>query len=87
MERDMKTKAQKWGNSLAVRVPRGIAETAGIRPEDALEMEVVKGKIVLTPVANRSRPKYRLADLVKRITAKNRYAEEDFGAPVGREVW
>ncbi|MBI3546827.1 MAG: AbrB/MazE/SpoVT family DNA-binding domain-containing protein [Gammaproteobacteria bacterium] len=83
----MKTKAQKWGNSLAVRVPRGIVETAGLQPEDALEVEVVKGKIVLTPAAKGSRPKYRLNDLVKRITAKNRYAEEDFGAPAGREVW
>jgi len=83
----MKTKAQKWGNSLAVRVPRGIAETAGIRAEDSLEVEVVKGKIVLTPAAKGHRPKYRLGDLVKRITAKNRYAEEDFGAPVGRELW
>jgi len=83
----VKTKAQKWGNSLAVRVPRGIVEEAGLGPEDALEVEVVKGKIVLTPAAKEKRPRYRLGDLVKKITAKNRYAEADFGGPVGREVW
>ncbi len=57
----MKTKAQKRSNGLAVRAPRGIAETAGLRPQ------------------------YRLGDLAKRITARNRYAEVDFGAPLGRE--
>lgn len=83
----MKTKAQKWGNSLAVRVPRGVAEKAGLNPDDALEVEVVRGKIVFTPAAKDKRPKYRLADLVRKITSKNRYKEADFGAPVGREVW
>jgi antitoxin MazE len=82
----MKTKAQKWGNSLAVRVPRGIAEDVGLKPEDSLEVEVVKGRIVLTPIAPRP-TRYRLDDLVKKITPKNRYKEEDFGKPIGREVW
>jgi antitoxin MazE len=82
----MKTKAQKWGNSLAVRVPRGIAEDVGLKAEDSLEVEVVKGRIVLTPSASRS-SRYRLDDLVKKITSKNRYAEEDFGKRFGREVW
>jgi antitoxin MazE len=82
----MKTKAQKWGNSLAVRVPRGIAEEADIKPEDALEIEVVQGKIVLTPA--KTKPvRYKLDELVKKISPKNRYRETDFGKRVGREVW
>lgn len=83
----MKTKAQKWGNSLAVRVPRGIVEEAGLKAETPLEVEVIKGKIVLTPAAPKKRRQYHLADLVKKISAKNRYKETDFGPPMGREVW
>lgn len=82
----MKTKAQKWGNSLAVRVPRGIAEEAGLKPDDALEVEVVRGKIVLTPA--KSEPtRYNLEKLVKKINPKNRYCEIDFGRRRGREIW
>lgn len=82
----MKTKTQKWGNSLAVRVPRGIAEEAGLKPEDSLEIEVVKGKIVLTPTAPAA-GRYELKDLVKKISRKNLYKEQDFGKPEGREAW
>jgi antitoxin MazE len=82
----MKTKAQKWGNSLAVRVPRHIAREAGVGPEDELEAEVVSGKIVLTP-KRESVPEYRLADLLKRVTKKNIHRETDWGKRQGKEVW
>ena len=82
----MKTKAQKWGNSLAVRVPRGIAQEAGLHPDDALEVKVVQGKIVLTPAAAAAK-RYDLGALVKKISPRNRYRETDFGKPRGREVW
>ncbi|MFP5350789.1 MAG: AbrB/MazE/SpoVT family DNA-binding domain-containing protein [Gammaproteobacteria bacterium] len=83
----MKTKAQKWGNSLAVRVPRDIVQAAGIHADDALEVEVVGGKIVLTPAAKSAPNRYDLGALVKKIQPRHRYREADFGKPVGREVW
>ncbi len=83
----MKTKAQKWGNSLAVRIPRNVVQEIGLHPNDALTIEVQKGRIVLVPAEKGGRvPRYRLEDLVKKITPKNRYKEVDFGRPVGREV-
>jgi len=82
----MKTKAQKWGNSLAVRVPRGVGEQAGLKPGDLVEIRVVKGRIVLTPIAPQA-THYELKDLVKRITRANLYQEEEFGKPEGREAW
>lgn len=82
----MKTKAQKWGNSLAVRVPKHIAQAAGVRPEDVLEAEVVGGKIVLSPTRE-SVPKYRLADLLKKVTKKNLHDETDWGRRRGKEAW
>ena len=83
----MKTKAQKWGNSLAVRVPSDVAQEIGLHPDDTLEIEVVKGKIVLTPASRRTPARYDLGALVKRINPRNRYREIDFGKPQGRENW
>jgi antitoxin MazE len=83
----MKTKAQKWGNSLAVRVPRDIAREAGVHPDDTLEVEVVKGRIMLTPATRAAPARYDLGALVKKINSRNRYRETDFGKPRGREVW
>jgi antitoxin MazE len=83
----MKTKAQKWGNSLAVRVPSDVAQAIGLHRDDALEIEVVKGKIVLTPANRRAPARYDLGALVKRINPRNRYREVDFGKPEGREIW
>lgn len=79
----MKTKAQKWGNSLSVRVPKGIAEKVGIRDEDILDIDVEKGKIILIPIRKKE---YELKDLLKKITDENIHGEVDFGEPEGREV-
>ncbi|MDA1107950.1 MAG: AbrB/MazE/SpoVT family DNA-binding domain-containing protein [Proteobacteria bacterium] len=78
----MKTKAQKWGNSLAVRVPKGIVEQSGIREGDALNIEVADESIVLMP----QRRGYRLENLLKDIRKDNLHDEADFGAPRGREM-
>jgi antitoxin MazE len=79
----MKTTAQKWGNSLAVRVPKSIAQQAGLKVKDDLDIEVRKGTLVLRPHLRRI---YRLEDLVKRITPRNIHTEIDFGGPAGREA-
>jgi antitoxin MazE len=80
----MKTRAQKWGNSLAIRVPKSVAQQVGLKEQDDLEIEVQDGNVVLKPQLQRV---YRLEDLVKQITTKNLHGEVDTGTPVGREVW
>lgn len=80
----MKTTAQKWGNSLAVRVPKSVAIQVGLKAQDDLEIEVQDGNVVLKPQLRRV---YRLDDLVKGITKTNRHSEVDTSAPVGREAW
>lgn len=80
----MKTTAQKWGNSLAIRVPKSVAVQVGLKAQDDLEIEVQDGNVVLKP---QLRKVYRLDDLVKRITPKNLHGEIDTGSPIGREVW
>ncbi len=78
----MRTKVQRWGNSLAVRIPKPVAQEAGITAESDLEMSVDGGTLVLAP----ARPQYTLEELVKGITSKNRHEEIDFGPPFGREL-
>lgn len=75
--------AQKWGNSLAIRVPKSIDQQAGLKVRDDLDIEVRKGALVLRPHLRRV---YRLEDLVKRMTPRNVHKELDFGGPVGREA-
>ena len=79
----MKTTVQKWGNSLAIRVPKSIALRVGLKAHDDLEIEVQDGNVVLKPHLRRV---YRLEDLVKQINQKNMHDEIDTGTPVGREI-
>jgi len=79
----MRTKAQKWGNSLAVRIPKAIAEQAGVREDDEVEIEVAARVIRL-----RARPrKPELSELLRRITPDNLHGATDLGRPEGREAW
>jgi antitoxin MazE len=80
----MKTKVHKRGNGLVVRVPRVVCEEAGLKPGDSVEINVAKGRIVLTPLPPQAM-RYELKDLVKLITRSNLYKAEEFGRPEGRE--
>lgn len=73
----------RWGNNLAIRLPKAAAHALGVESGSEVELEVTGGTLVATPV--RKRPK--LSELVARITPKNRHAATDWGNPAGREVW
>jgi antitoxin MazE len=79
-----KSQLAKWGNSLAVRLPRQIIETARLREGDPLNLSVGKDGAV---IIRATRQKYRLEDLVAEITPGNRHDETDWGGPVGNEIW
>jgi antitoxin MazE len=80
----MKSQIQKWGNSLAVRIPRAFAEEIGLSQGCHVEMTVEDGRLIVCP-AKAERP--TLAELLAEVTPENRHAEVDFGPPVGREFW
>lgn len=80
----MKTTVQKWGNSLAVRLPKSIASEVGFEPDTPVEVTAVDGKVI---VSSARRPRRTLAEMVARITDENRHEEIDFGPAVGKEVW
>ena len=79
----MQAKVLKWGNSMAIRIPKPVAEDAHFQVGDPLEIEVVAGGIVRLQRANETPT---LAQLVAQITPENRYAEVSLGSEVGREV-
>ena len=80
----MKTVLQKWGNSLALRIPRTVAAEIAVGAGQAVDVQVSKGRIVVAPVTKK---RYELSDLVSGMTAKNRHTEVDSGKPRGRESW
>jgi antitoxin MazE len=79
----MRTKVQKWGNSLAVRIPKPFAEGAGLKVATEVEVSLEKGTLRVSAV----RPRWQLRALVSRVTTRNRHAEVEFGQSVGREPW
>ena len=80
----MRVRLQKWGNSLAVRIPRSFAAETGMADQGEIEMSLEDGGIVLRPVRA---PTYSLDELVARITADNRQGEVEAGPGVGGEAW
>ena len=80
----MKTNVQKWGNSLALRLPKSFAVECGIGEGSQVDLCVRDGGLFVEPVAAKQ---YTLEELVARITTKNRHGEVDFGPPMGNEAW
>ena len=78
----MKTVVSKWGNSLGVRIPRGIAGELGLRDGTAVDVKNDNGRVV---VERSSRPS--LKKLLSAITASNCHEAVDFGSSRGREIW
>ncbi|MBI2761560.1 MAG: AbrB/MazE/SpoVT family DNA-binding domain-containing protein [Chloroflexi bacterium] len=80
----MKARIQRWGNSLAVRIPRSVAEDGGMENGTLVELSVADGSLVITPIAT---PSPTLEELVDQITPDNVHGEVDWGHAVGRELW
>ncbi len=80
----MQTRIKKWGNSLAVRIPRSLADQIDFRPDLPVSLAVNGMELTITPI--REEPE-TLEQMLDRITDDNRHEEVDFGPPVEEEVW
>lgn len=78
----MQTKVQKWGNSLGVRIPRGLAEEVGLGAGTEVSLTAKDGELVLKPAVP---SQLRLADLLEAITTENIHASVDTGDAEGAE--
>ncbi len=80
----MRLRIQKWGNSLALRIPKPFAEEARVEQGSIVDLTVIEGKLVAAAVC---REEWTLAHLLAGVTPTNLHGESDFGPPLGREVW
>lgn len=77
----MKVQISKWGNSLAVRIPKSVAETAGLQEGCELDMTATDTEVRL------KRREYSLESLLQNVTPENLHSEVEWGEPIGKEVW
>lgn len=74
---------QKWGNSLAVRLPQELADEAQLGEGREVELVQTAGGLLLR---SKAKVHSRLTDLLARITPANVHSATDWGSPVGREI-
>lgn len=80
----MKSKVQKWGNSLAVRIPKTFAEEVGLKDDSPIEMRLVKGGLLLEPSTEWAPS---LDEMLADVTPSNLHDEVDSGPAQGSEAW
>ena len=80
----MRTKVQRWGNSLAVRIPKSFAEEVGLTDDSPIEMRLAKGGLLIEPSAE-WRP--RLDELLAGVDETNAHGEIETDEPRGSEAW
>lgn len=79
----MKTKIQKWGNSLAIRIPKPFAMEIRLDDNSEVDVSIKNGQLVVDPI----KKTYDLDDLLKAVKKDNVPDMIDFGPPVGKEIW
>ena len=80
----MRANIQKWGNSLAIRIPKPLAEQAHITQGSLVEIKLIDNVLQIEPVAPQQ---YTLKSLLDGITEMNLHDEVDTGEAQGKEVW
>ncbi len=80
----MLAKVQKWGNSLALRIPKSYALEAKLEKDSDVDISLVEGQLVIRPVVT---VKPDLAHLLSGITKDNLHDASDTGEAVGNENW
>jgi antitoxin MazE len=79
----MQTRIQKWGNSLAIRIPKPFALEVGLEQNSLVTVSIEEGKLLLEPV----KPSYSLEELLAEVTVDNLHHEVETGPTVGNEAW
>ena len=80
----MKTKVARWGNSLALRIPRKLASSHHLDEGSSVEIIEENGELRLRPVSGRE---YDLEGMLAGITKKNLHEELQTGPAKGKEIW
>jgi antitoxin component of MazEF toxin-antitoxin module len=86
----MQMTIKKWGNSLATRIPKAIAESTNLHFDQLVDIEEVNGKIVITPISVTK--EYKLDDLLSQCKPESMKLDKEDqewlgDRPVGVEIW
>jgi len=79
----MKTTVQKWGNSLAIRIPKHITKDTNVSEGSTINIMVKDGDIILHPTSG----EYSLNEILNKINSENIHSEISTGDQTGGEVW
>jgi len=80
----MKTVVQRWGNSLAIRIPRTFAQETRLGNGTEVDLRLNSGMLVISRVQQN---RYGLSDLLAQVQKTNMHSETKWGGPMGGEVW
>ncbi len=75
----MKTRVQKWGNSLALRIPRSFADDLRLEHNTLVEVTLDQGRMIVTPVVESPTLEHLLAE----VSDEQLHDEYDTGAAAG----
>lgn len=81
---DMQSRVAKWGNSLAVRLPKEVVRLAGIKLSQSVTVRARGRGVFIELVKEKD---LSLTTLLSKVNKKNRHDLVNFGAPVGKEIW
>jgi len=81
----MDIRVSKWGNSLGLRIPKSVVDSAGLKPGSVVEVSASPDGFIAR--RKERKPEYSLQNLMAGVTPKNRHSAMDWGPPKGGEVW
>jgi len=79
----MLTTIQRWGNSLAVRIPKPFALQTDLSENSEVDISLEGDRIVVSPATK----EWKLDDLLAGITKRNAHKERSWGDRTGGEAW
>jgi antitoxin MazE len=80
----MQATVQKWGNSLALRLPKPFTSQINIDEHSLVEIILEGNQIIIKPIRA---PEINLDELLAAITPENLHVEILTGDAVGKEIW
>ena len=80
----METMIKKWGNSLAVRLPKHVVKKLALREGARVDVREQKKGVIISPAPQ---TRLTLKERIELITPENSHEEIDWGPPQGKEVW
>jgi len=83
---ELRGRVQKWGNSLALRIPKSFADEIGLGQNSSIQLMIKEGALIVTPEPE-PEPKWRLEELLEKVTKDNIHREWETGSAQGDEIW